>query len=195
MITGQLYPILRRVSIKGFAGSTGAARLWLLMASNRSATIGLTSIGDVIKRGLTRGDLFMVRGYLAILMAAVLWGGIGPIAKLAFSQGVSPLEVAFWRATLTWICFGIHAAVKGEVTVARREIGSILLFGLTGVTCFYGSYQLAVDRGGAALASVLLYTAPAWVVVLASVFLKETITFVQLIGLTLIIAGVWMVAR
>jgi len=37
----------------------------------------------------------------------VLFGGmIGPFARLAFSEGVLPMEVAFWRAVLAWIFFG-----------------------------------------------------------------------------------------
>lgn len=132
----------------------------------------------------------MIRGYLAILVAAALWGGIGPIAKLAFAQGITPLEVAFWRATLTWICFGIHAGVTREVRIDRHDLGVVLLFGLTGVTCFYSSYQVAVERGGAAMASVLLYTAPAWVVVLAALFLKEKITVTKISALALTLFGV-----
>ena len=38
--------------------------------------------------------------------------------------------------------------------------------GIAGVSIFYGSYQLAVKAGGASLASVLLYTAPAFVALL-----------------------------
>lgn len=38
----------------------------------------------------------------------------------------------------------------------------VVLFSVTGVTLFYGSYQMAIRTGGAAVASVLLYTAPAW---------------------------------
>ena len=45
-------------------------------------------------------------GYILILLAAVCWGLIGPVAKLAFREGVEPLEVAFWRAALGGVLLG-----------------------------------------------------------------------------------------
>lgn len=131
-----------------------------------------------------------LKGYLFITAAAGLWGMIGPFAKLAFSEGVLPMEVAFWRAVLAWVFFGSHAAVLREVRMQPRDWPALLAFALTGVALFYGSYQLAVKSGGAALASVLLYTAPAWVVVLARIFFKEALTPVKLGALALTLAGV-----
>ena len=52
------------------------------------------------------------RGYAFIVAAAVLWGMIGPFSRLAFQEGISPMEVAFWRALLTWILFGGHAMIR-----------------------------------------------------------------------------------
>ena len=131
-----------------------------------------------------------LKGYLFITAAAVLWGMIGPFARLAFSEGVLPMEVAFWRALLGWIFFGSHAVMLREVRMQARDWPALLVFALTGVALFYGSYQLAVKSGGAALASVLLYTAPAWVVVLARIFLKEVLTPVKLVALALTLAGI-----
>ncbi|MCP3953398.1 MAG: DMT family transporter, partial [Desulfobacterales bacterium] len=131
-----------------------------------------------------------LKGYLFITVAAILWGMIGPFARLAFSEGVLPMEVAFWRAVLAWIFFGSHAVVLREVRMQARDWPALLVFALTGVALFYGSYQLAVKSGGAALASVLLYTAPAWVVVLARIFFKEALTPVKLVALALTLTGV-----
>jgi drug/metabolite transporter, DME family len=132
----------------------------------------------------------MLRGYLFILMAAVLWGNIGPISRLAFREGVAPLEVAFWRAALTWGFFAVHAALTRRVRMAPRDLPAAALFGVAGVACFYGSYQIAVREGGAALAAVLLYTAPAWVAVMARIFFREPMTRSKLTALALTLAGV-----
>ncbi len=131
-----------------------------------------------------------LKGYLFILAAAVLWGIIGPLSRLAFAEGVQPMEVAFWRAVLTWLFFAVHAGAIGEIKFARRDVPMALLFGLTGVTCFYGFYQMAVRTGGAALAAVLLYTAPAWVAVMSRLFFREAMTPVKLTALVMTLAGV-----
>ncbi|MFP4389130.1 MAG: DMT family transporter, partial [Desulfococcaceae bacterium] len=132
----------------------------------------------------------MLRGYLFILIAASLWGVIGPLSRLAFQEGLAPLEVAFWRAALTWGVFAAHALLTRRVKMAPRDLPMAALFGLTGVTCFYGFYQLAVQGGGAALAAVLLYTAPAWVAIMSRLIFKERLTAVKLAALALTLLGV-----
>jgi DME family drug/metabolite transporter len=130
------------------------------------------------------------RGYAFIVAAAVLWGMIGPFSRLAFQEGIAPMEVAFWRALLAWILFGGHAMIRHEVSLDRKDIPYILVFGVCGVSLFYFVYQMAVKQGGAALAAVLLYTAPAWVIVLSRIFLKESITPTKISAVVLTLIGI-----
>ena len=137
----------------------------------------------------------VLSGYVYIIAAAILWGMIGPLAKLAFREGVAPLEVAFWRAFFAWLCFGGQALWLRKVRVRRSDLPLLALFGFTGVFLFYGSYQIAVKQGGAALASVLLYTAPAWVALMAAFFFKERMTLPKWSALGLTLVGVALVSR
>lgn len=130
------------------------------------------------------------KGFFYIICAGILWGFVGPFSKLAFEQGVTPLEVAFWRAFLAWILFGLHAVAQRQVNIEQKDIPTIVIFGIAGVALFYGSYQLAVEKGGAALASVLLYTAPAWVAVMSAFFFKEAMSVLKITALALTIVGV-----
>lgn len=100
------------------------------------------------------------------------------------------MEVAFWRATLAWAFFGTHALVIKQVRLAIKDIPIVVLFALLGITIFYSVYQLAIRAGGAAMASVLLYTAPAWVTVMARFTFKEAITPTKLTALGLTLVGV-----
>jgi DME family drug/metabolite transporter len=134
------------------------------------------------------------RGYVFILLAALLWGMIGPLARLAFSEGVLPMEVALWRAVFSWGLFGGQAILQRQVSLRRADLAALCLFGFTGVTVFYGAYQFAVRQGGAALASVLLYTAPAWVVVLSRIFFKERFTTVKMTALFMTLTGIMLIS-
>jgi DME family drug/metabolite transporter len=134
------------------------------------------------------------KGYLYIIAAAALWGILGPFSRLAFSQGLAPMEVAFWRAVLAWGFFGVHALATRSVRIRAEDLPMVVLFAITGVTLFYGSYQLAVRSGGAAVAAVLLYTAPAWVAVMARLAFKERFTPAKVAALVLTLAGVVCVA-
>ncbi len=129
-------------------------------------------------------------GYLYMLTAAFLWGLIGPVSRLAFTYGLTPLEVAFWRAVFGGLLFGSHAFLIGRIRVAWRDLPSVLSFGLIGVALFYASFQLAVQAGGGAMAAVLLYTAPAWVALLSWLFLKEPMNLHKLMALFLTLVGV-----
>ncbi len=111
--------------------------------------------------------------YLWILTAATLWGCLGILGKSAQNAGISALEVAFWRAALGGVLYLLHCAIIRARLPRGRDLLVTALFGILGVSVFYSSYQLAVRSGGASLASVLLYTAPALVALGSSVFFRE----------------------
>jgi drug/metabolite transporter (DMT)-like permease len=140
---------------------------------------------------LSRQDhQLQIKGYLYITAVAALWGILGPFSRLAFSEGLQPMAVAFRRAALTWGFSGIHAAATHALRLDLRDLPMVALFTVTGVTAFYGTYQMAIRAGGAARASVLLYTAPAWVAMLARLVFKEPITRPKIIALVLTLIGV-----
>ena len=129
-------------------------------------------------------------GYLLVLCAAVLWGLIGPLSKFLFAEGITPLEVAFWRSVIGWGLFAAQAALRGAGRARTGDLPVLAAFGLVGVSLFYGSYQIAIGLVGAALGSVLLYTAPAWVAVLAWLMLGESMTGNKILALCLTLVGV-----
>ncbi len=135
------------------------------------------------------------KGYFFIILAAVMWGMIGPFGKMAYAQSISALEVAFWRALLAWICFCAEIVIcRTDIRVSRTDLLPLVLFSVLCVALLFGSYQVAVDQGGAALASVLLYTAPAWVILLSRIFLREKITRQKILALGLTIGGIILIA-
>ncbi|HEX7241337.1 MAG TPA: EamA family transporter, partial [Longimicrobiaceae bacterium] len=129
-------------------------------------------------------------GYVYVLLAGVLWGLLGPASRFALREGVDPLEIAFWRAVLAAVLFAAHTAARRRMRVAPRDLPAVAGFGLVGVAFLYGAYFLAVREGGAALASVLLYTAPVWVALLAALFLHERMGARKLGALALAFGGV-----
>jgi len=74
--------------------------------------------------------------------------------------------------------------------VARRDRLAMAGFGVICIASFYGVYQMAINEGGAALASVLMYTAPAWVALLAWWFLGEGMSPLKLAAVVATLAGV-----
>lgn len=131
-----------------------------------------------------------IRGLLYVLAAAFMWGVIGIFAKEVLAEGVTALEIAFWRASLAWVMFLVHATIKKQVRVHRTDLPALFGFGFICVTLFYGSYQLAIRDVGMAMAAVLLYTAPAWVAFLSWIVLKEEMTLTKTACVVMTILGV-----
>ena len=129
-----------------------------------------------------------------ILLAAVLWGLLGILGKQAQAAGVSPLEVAFWRAALGGALVAAHAAVTRAPLPRGADLGWTVAFGVVGVSVFYGAYQLAVQAGGASLASVLLYTAPAFVALLGWAFLREKLGWREALAVLGTLAGIALIS-
>lgn len=135
-----------------------------------------------------------IRGYLFVVLAALLWACIGPTSKLAFQAGATPLETGFWRACCGAFFYLVHCLIFDQWRIKLRDLPVFIAFGLTGIAVFFGAYQVAVQESGAALASMLLYTAPAWVALLSWIIFREPMTPVKLLALFVAMAGAALVS-
>lgn len=132
-----------------------------------------------------------ITGIFYLIMAAILWGLIGPVSKIVFNSGINPLETAFWRGTLAGTAFLFHwAFVRHPLPYRILDWVGIILFGIFGVALLEGSFVLAVHHGGASLASILLYSAPIWVNLVSFMIFREHISPQRWLALLLSFCGV-----
>ncbi len=131
---------------------------------------------------------------LLVMLAAFLWGTIGIFSKFLQHSGLLPLEVAFWRALLGGLCFYLSAHASRSVLPRGRDLVYTVIFGVCGVSLFYGSYQLAVRSGGASLAAVLLYTAPVFVALGSWLLWHEKLGLREVLGLALTLSGIGLIS-
>lgn len=129
-------------------------------------------------------------GYLFVAVAALLWGLMGPVTRIALREGMDPLEVALWRALLAGGMFAVHAMVIRRTRIARRDLPVVVAFGVVGVAGLLGCFSQAVQAGGAALTAILLYTAPVWVALFSTLLLGERMTGRKAAALALATGGV-----
>lgn len=135
----------------------------------------------------------VMSGYLYVIAAGVMWGLQGPLSKYCQFHGVSPMEVAFWRAFVGSILFFIHGALIGALRVPSRHMAIFSLFGIVSVGVQFSIMQVAIRESGAALSSVLLYTAPVWVALLSRLLFKETLTRRKATSLIVALGGVVLI--
>ena len=141
-----------------------------------------------------------VRGALGPLLvagAAALWGTIGIAAKSAFRYGIPPADVALWRAggafavllaaTLLWR--------RPALRVRRADLVWFGAYGLIGVALFMTVYLTAIRLSTVAAAAMLLYTAPAWVTLLARLVFAEPLGPQKIAAVLLTMLGSALVVR
>ncbi|MBC7252269.1 MAG: EamA family transporter, partial [Anaerolineae bacterium] len=137
-------------------------------------------------------------GYAQVMGAAALWATLG-LFYTGFIDvyGVPPLGVAFYRATLgfTLLLLALMVARPHWLRIAARDLPLFALFGLLGVAAFFITYVYAIHLTGMAVAVVLMYTAPAWVTVIAWRLFGEGLGRVKLAALGLAFGGCALVAR
>lgn len=126
-----------------------------------------------------------------------MWGSIGLFFKAGLAYGLTPLGLAFMRAFLTFVLLGVGLAVWRPSTlwIRPRDLPYFALFGGVSVALFYWVYIVAVDLTSVATAAVLLYTAPAWVTLLAWRLYGEPLGRRHLLALGLAFLGCILVAR
>lgn len=128
-----------------------------------------------------------------MLLTAALWSLLGVFGKVAQQAGLSALEVAFWRAFLAGLLFAAQAWRQRCHLPRGTDFFATTLFGLLGVSVFYAVYMLAVSTGGASLASVLLYTAPAFVVLLGWLIWRDRLQLLTLAAVLLSLLGIALI--
>lgn len=133
-------------------------------------------------------------GYLMVFCAALSFSLIGPITRYPLSQGVSPVECAFWRALFGGIFFIIHGMLIGAWKITPKQRAVFSLFGIPGVGLLFFIYMFAVQESGAATTSVLNNTAPIWVAVWSYLFFKEAMSGSKIFAIFLAIVGAGMIA-
>lgn len=137
-------------------------------------------------------------GYAQVLGAAALWATLG-LFYTGFIDVYSmpPLGVAFYRATLGFAILLLALAIvcPAWLRIAGRDLPFFALFGLLGVAAFYITYVYAIYLTGMAVAVVLMYTAPAWVALIAWRLFGEGLGWIKLTAVGLAFVGCALVAR
>ena len=134
------------------------------------------------------------RGTIAILLAVLCWGLLGVMSRVAMADGTPPLTVAFWRAVLAFALFTVHATITGAQPIRSADRPAAVLLGVAGVAVLYFAYLNAIESGGVALSSILMYSAPIWVAIGGRIFFHERVSARAAAALTLTLAGVAIVA-
>ena len=129
--------------------------------------------------------------YGAILAAAALWGIIGVWNRKLMAAGLSPGTIVAVRnfGGMALLCALFAVRDRGVFRVKPAHLKYFFGTGVISVVLFTVCYFSCQQICSLAVASILLYTAPAIVVALSALLWKEPITKKKLLALALTILG------
>lgn len=133
-----------------------------------------------------------MKGYSLILIAGALWGTNGMFSSFLREYGAESAAIAFLRLALSVLLLvPIMLAAGGSriFKIDRRGIAASLILGVFSQALFNFAYAEGIDHVGVATSSVLAYTSPVFVCIMARIFFKERITWVKVTALCINIVG------
>lgn len=131
------------------------------------------------------------RGELYVIIAGICWGIIGVFTRRMSSAGFDSIQVTFLRNLVAALELFIVVIIKDKssLKISLRDIWMFLGTGICSIAFFNVCYFKAIELTGLSIAAVLLYTAPAMVVVMSCIFFREKMNVRKIIALLLAFGG------
>ncbi len=128
---------------------------------------------------------------ILVLLAGIGWGMIGIPVRALQQAGLSSFQVSATRCVLTAIALMVFLAIfkKDQLKINYKDLPIFLGTGILSITFFNVCYFFAISKASLSVAAILLYTAPAIVVFLSAIFLKQKITFKKIISVIVAFIG------
>lgn len=133
---------------------------------------------------------------IKILTAACGWGVIGVFSRPLSAAGLNAIQITFIRSIIVAAGMGVFLLVtdRSLFRIHIRDFWIFLGTGLVSIIFFNICYFLTIERATLAVASILLYTAPCFVLLMSAFFFHEKITGQKAAALVLAFAGCALVS-
>ena len=136
------------------------------------------------------------KALVAVLAAGTFWGTMGFFARSLYAAGFGPLEVAQTRITIGLILVGLYILLfnRSQFRIKLKDIWCFLGTGIVSLLLFSTCYFSALNYTSLAVAAILLYTAPFFVMLMSLVLFKEKMNGKKIFALLLAFTGCVLVS-
>ncbi len=133
---------------------------------------------------------------IMIITAAAGWGLVGLFSRPLSAAGLSALQITFVRSSIVMLGMGLFVLFKDRSLfwIKLKDFWLFLGTGLISIVFFNVCYFLTIVETTLATASILLYTAPCFVMLMSALFFKEKVTLQKLAALVIAFAGCILVS-
>lgn len=176
-----------------FFRSVSSKRQWLGIGI---ATIGLIVLLDINPETFISVDML---GFGCMIAATFCYAIGSQLSKNLLTIGYSMYQVTFGTLLCTMIGSGIMAFSTEEVSLSHlASLSNILMIvglGMFGSGIAYILFYYMVEKGSAEFATMVTYLVPCTAVLWGYTLLDENIKWTLLVGLMIILAGVFIASR
>lgn len=137
-----------------------------------------------------------MKHYLLIALAGVLWGTLTLIFKALDAAGITALQAVLVRNGIAALLLWGVLAVRKPSALRLKRPAHLLYFvgtGMVSLAFFSACYYICIAEAGVGIAALLLYTAPAFIMLLSAPLFRERITGRKLCALVMTIFGCGLV--
>ncbi|WP_433742358.1 DMT family transporter [Falsibacillus pallidus] len=136
------------------------------------------------------------KAYAYIIFGAALWGIIGIFVNSLYRFGFNSLEVVAIRVSFASVFLILYALIKNKriPKIHWRDSKYFVGTGILSIVFFNLCLFYSIGELGLSVASILLYTAPAFVTLFSALLFKEKVNWRKGTALVFTLAGCMLVA-
>lgn len=133
---------------------------------------------------------------LFVLIAAGLWGSVGIFVRTLTGYGLNSMQITTGKAVYGLITVLLYLLIKNRklLSIHIKDLGWFAANGILGIFFFNYCYITTLQLSGMAVAAILLYTSPIFVILLSIVIFKEKLTLIKCSSLVLAFIGCVLVS-
>lgn len=136
-------------------------------------------------------------GYLYALIAAMLFGANGSLAKVVLEAGVTPAQLTFVRVLTVTVIAGVWLLLsdRSAFRIGWRQLGVMAALGVVGIALLQWFYAMALTMLPVGLTLLMEYLAVVAVAVIARVVFKERVKPRLWLAIAFVMVGLALVAQ
>lgn len=128
---------------------------------------------------------------LLIVVAGTLWGIIGYFVRTLQENSIDSMQIVTIRMTISALVFSLYAVVFNRklFKIKLKHLWCFIGSGVVSVAVFSFCYFKCIQYSSLSMASILLYTAPIFVMLFSIFLFKEKLTLTKFVSLLMAFCG------
>lgn len=128
---------------------------------------------------------------LLIVVAGTLWGIIGYFVRTLQENSIDSMQIVAIRMTISAFTFGLYALLFNRklFEIKLKDLWCFIGSGVVSVAVFSFCYFKCIQYSSLSMASILLYTAPIFVMLFSVFLFKEKLTMTKVMSLVMAFCG------